>query len=78
MATPSTTVTSNRDVIPPQTCPGRSPTGIGVGIDKLALSFPITRIIQDRSLWARVNSHWAEVHDSLFMNASYHPRSSGR
>ena len=43
-----------------------------IGIDKLALSLPISRIIQDRSLWKNVNTHWAQVHEYLDMNTSLH------
>jgi hypothetical protein len=72
MATTSPLLASNSDRTTPQTHPRDSSQGIGIGIDKLALSLPIMRIVQDKLLWDNVNTHWAQAHDYLNINTSLH------
>jgi hypothetical protein len=72
MAAPGSLLTSDSDVTTPQTCQGNIAGDIGIGIDKLALSLPISGIIQNGQVWDYVYPRRAEAHDYLSANASLH------
>jgi|tagenome__1003787_1003787.scaffolds.fasta_scaffold20951861_4 hypothetical protein len=64
-------VASNRGTTSPKT-PRPMGAEIGMGIDKLAFSLEISKIIQNKTLWDRMNPQFAEAHDYLTMNTSLH------
>ena len=65
MAAASTLVATNSDRTTPQTCPDNTARALGIGIDKLALSFPISRIVQNREVWDSVYPGRAKAQDYL-------------